>query len=200
MKIKNFIMINSPFTFNYISHFTTNYGVYHTYHSNIIIFTGNELSKLIFPGLLYELKTHTKWPEIFDGVISSPSQYKLPSYLFVDKLIEELRNTLAEALIFIHTWINEHPSDESNGLINAVYDTYEDFFIKLLSFIIMKEPTQIITEIAIDLKYSIKRLKEYLGPYHGNLKYSIYKIQDVTSAVILLFYFMYLFTNINSTT
>jgi hypothetical protein len=129
---------------------------------------------------------------MFNGVISTPSRYQLPSFISADKLIEELRGTLAKTLIFIHTWADENQSNEFKDILNAKYDTYIDFFTHVLSFIMLKETNLQITEIAHDLQHSLKPLYQYLGSYHGNLRYTVYNIQDFISVLLIIIYLMQL--------
>jgi hypothetical protein len=173
---------------NYISRFHTNYGVYHIYHSNMILFGGRELSELIFPGLFHELKTHCKYSEMFDEAISSPSCYKLPDYISPDKLIEELRSTLANTLVFIHTWCNENSTPTITSLLNSKYEIYEQFFDAILSFILVNELQQPIKDLAYDLKNSVKKIYSYLGPYHTNLKQCVYNTHQIIMALITVIY------------
>lgn len=171
---------------NYISSFTTNTDTYHIYHNNIISFGSHELYELIFPGIFHELKTGTKYPEMFVGTISAPSRYELPDYIIPDKLTDSLRTTLAKALIFIHTWIEENPSTQVNELLVDKYATYSQFFDTMFHFISYTESDADIKDICADLKQSIRKINHYLGPYHGTLKYCVGKKQQVADALILI--------------
>lgn len=170
---------------NYISCLDTCTTTCHMYHSHIIIFGAKELSELIFPGLFHSLRTRTKWPKMFEGTISAPSLYTLPSYISADKLTHELRGTLARTLIFIHSWFHEHPLYIS--VLNHEYVNYEEFFSIVLSFIIKVESDDSIREIAVELKQSIKLINLYLGSYHGNLGYAVHSNEDVVNALIVIY-------------
>lgn len=178
-------MLHSMPSNNYISHYNSVYGVFRTYHSHTILFGGHELSQILFPGVFHELKTQCKYPEMFNGTISAPSLYKLPLDICPTKLTEELRSTLADALLFIHTWYLEHPN---NKLIDLEYNNYKDFFNVELNEIINTELDGAVVQTAIDMKHNINKIEQYLGVYHGNLKYSIYNTQDLTRALIFLMY------------
>lgn len=184
---------------NYISRHHTIYGVYHTYHSNIVLFGAHELSELIFPGLFHELKTHCKYPEMFTGTVSAPSCYQLPDYISPTKLIQQLRTDLADALLFIHTWCQEHHNETVKQLLETNYDTYDQFFGTILMFIINSESTESIRDIAVDIKSSLRKLAFYLGPYHGNLQHCVANTQHVFQSMIFLILFMYLFSGISQT-
>jgi hypothetical protein len=155
------------------------------YHSHIILFSAQQLSEILFPGLFHELRTQTKWPKMFENTISTPSLYTLPSYISADKLIHELRTTLASSLVFIHSWFQEHSFYLS--VLDHKYSTYEDFFNITLSLIIGMEDEDHIREIACDLKQSVKRVNSYLGTYHGNLGHVVHSNQDVINALIVIY-------------
>lgn len=185
---------------NYISRCHTSYGVYHTYHSNVILFGSKELFQLIFPGLFHELKIHCKYPEMFNGTISAPSRYELPNYISPTKLVEQLRTDLADGMLFIHTWVEEHSNETTKQLLETNYDTYERFFETMLTFIIRTELDESVREIAIDIKTSIRKISSYLGPYHGNLRHSVINTKQFIEAIIVLVLFMYMFSDIKQDT
>lgn len=187
--MSNYLVIN-----NYIFRCNTSYGVYHIYHSNIILFGSNELVQLIFPGLYHELKIHCKYPEMFNGTKSAPSCYQLPNYIYPTKLVEQLRTDLADGLLFIHTWCEEHSNETTKELLETKYDTYEHFFETILMFIIRTELDESVREIAIDIKTSIRKISSYLGPYHGNLLHSVINTKQFIEAIIVLLLFMYMFS------
>ena len=178
-------------THNYISRLDSIRGTFHIYHSNTIIFDNRQLSELIIPGLLHELKVKSKYPEMFENVITAPSLYQLPSYIIADKLTDELRSTLARTLLFVHTWTFENSNLHNNTLIASPYDTYEDFFNETLKFIINNEHNSRIRNIAIDLKQSIRQISPYLGVYHGNLEHIIHDTNDIIPVLsIMCLYFI----------
>lgn len=193
-------MSNHVVISNYISRCHTSYSVYHIYHSNVILFGSHELSELIFPGLFHELKHNSKYPEMFDGAISAPSLYQLPRYISPTKLTEQLRTDLADGLLFIHTWCEEHFNQTIKDLLEVKYDTYEEFFNTMLMFIISLEPDDSIRDLAIDIKTSIKKISIYLGPYHGNLRNSVFNKQNLVQTIILLLVFVYLFSGFKDNT
>ena len=172
-------------THNYISRLDIVGGTIHTYRSNTIIFDNRELSQLIVPGLLHELKVQSKYPEMFINIMTSPSLYELPSYIIADKLTHELRSLLATSLLFIHVWASEnhYVDDNLRNIIDFSYLSYEDFFNDILKFIINTESRSEIRNIAIDLKRSLRKIFPYLGVFHGNLKHIVHKTSDIISAV-----------------
>lgn len=180
----------SSSTSNYISRFITSSAVYHLYHDNIILFNGEDLFDVVFPGLFHELRIKSKYPQMFDNIASAPSRYKLPSYIDADKLIEEIITSVANSLIFIHTWIRENTllKELTDKLLQSQYPTYEVFFEQLLSFIIGIESDNNIKDLACDFRTSIRKISQYLGPYHGHKGMNVYKTHDIVMAAVLLLY------------
>lgn len=170
--------------YNYIAHLDTTGYTIHTYHSNTIIFSNKYLSDLLVPGLLHQLKIRSKYPEMFDAIVSAPSLYELPSYIISDTLTEELRFILAKSLVFIHTWFGENPQFTTN-ILDSPYKNYSDFFTEILSFIITSECDPHIRDIAIDIKKSIVKISHYLGSYHGNLNSIIHPTRDIMAVIII---------------
>ena len=187
-------MSNSHLANNYISSFKTSTGAYHLYHDNIVLFGSHELSSVIFPGLLHELRSKCKYPEMFSDVVSTPSRYELPSYLDADKLTEEIRSTVASALVFIHTWIGEYSSQDSamsdvcKGLLEENHPSYGCFFERMLSFIISIEINGDVKDLAHNLKISVKKISQYLGPYHGAMNETIFKTYHILVVIVMLLY------------
>lgn len=174
---------------NYISRLNTATCTYHIYHDNIILFRTYELSEIIFSGLFHELKTRTKYPEMFVDTISAPSRYELPSYIDSDKLTDEIRDTVSSTLVFIHTWIKENNTDLSllcTFLLENKFDTYEQFFDSAFSIIIGSEDNPTIKDIACGLRDSVKRIYQYLGPFHGTFENIVFKTQDVLICVMMI--------------
>ena len=176
-------MTNSTPANNYISCFNTAINISCIYHTNTILFGGKELSELISPGPFHELKTKTKYPCMFTNTVSAPSVYELPPYIIPDKLIEILRKDLSSALLFIHTWITENRAEY---ILDAQYNTYCEFFDTTLSSIISMEKDYDIRSIACDLKMSIANIKQYLGPYRGNLREHVFTTSDVLLVIMLI--------------
>jgi len=178
---------------NYISRFDTITGSCHIYHDNIILFSSHELSQMIFSGLLHELRTHTKHPQMFSNICSAPSKYKLPTHIDADKLIDEIRTNLASCLIFIHTWISERLilnegdlSMKCEHLLNCRFDTYESFFDSAFSLIIGAEKEVNIKDVACSLRSSVGRIYRYLGIFNGNMAESVYKTENVITCISAL--------------
>ena len=161
----------------------------------MISFGPNELFNLIFPGLFHELKTLSKYPEMFTGTISAPSRYQLPNYICPDKLTEQLRITLADAFVFIHTWCEEHPNTVTQTFLDRPYTHYNEFFPTMFKVIRSQESDPSIRDIAINLEKSVKRISPYLGVYHGNLKYSVLKTKEVINAMIFILCLTSIFPN-----
>ena len=177
---------------HYISRYASIHGMHSMYHNNVILFGATELSQVIFPGLFHELKTRSKYPEMFANTISSPSRYTLPSYISPDKLTEELRTVLSSAFIFIHTWIHENMNETNSKMQAEIYDNeyiiYEEFFETIFPMIIANESDAIIRDTAIDLHASLQRLYPYLGSYHGNLANCVFAARDLLLAFVYLYY------------
>lgn len=170
---------------NYISRLDTVGGSYHVYHLNTIIFSNCELPKLVVPGLLHELKVRSHCSEMFKNIVTVPSLYELPSYIIADKLIEEIRSIVARCLLFVHTWVNEHP-ELNNAMLDSEYETYGDFFFETLEFIINNERNSQIRNIAVDLKQCVIKISPYLGLYDGNLGHLVHRTQDILSTAAIM--------------
>ena len=179
---------------NYISRINLNGYSNHIYHDNIILFGPDELSKLILPGLLNELKDRTKHPEFLPNNIPTHYRYNLPSYINVDAFIRQIRTTLADILVFINTWIQEnkdkdHDHDVSCGiLLHHNFETYEEFFDTAFAVITSMEKDPNINELTCELRSEYRKISQYLGSYHGNLKEYVYDKQMVTFVVYIILY------------
>ncbi|CAH6419029.1 Hypothetical protein HVR_LOCUS217 [uncultured virus] len=144
---------------------------------------------MIFPGLFHELKTQSKYPEMFYDIKSSPSRYELPSYINADKLIEEIRSSVASALVFIHTWILENSHlDACKNLLEKQYLDYASFFEEILSFIISVEVNSNVRDLAYDLRSSIKKISQHLGSYHGSMKEIVFRTYDILTIISVIMY------------
>lgn len=168
-------------TNNYISSFDTIDTTYAIYHNNIIIFGPQQLSDIVFPGLLHELKAYSQYQQAFHKVVTSPSRYNLPSYINPDKLTQSLRLILSKSLIFIHTWSRETSSDLS--FLDSDYNTYEEFFETVLTHIITIDSEITIRKEAIDLRNTLRKYYLYMGSYHGNLKSSINTVKEIMTVI-----------------
>ena len=58
-------MTDTSHVHNFISRYDTPLASYRFYHDNTIIFTGNDLSYILFPGFYHELRTKTIFPDFF---------------------------------------------------------------------------------------------------------------------------------------
>lgn len=179
--------ISNRVTSNYITRIQTSSAVYHVYHGNIILFGATQLGTIIIPGVFHELKIHSKYPEMFEGVESAPSNYRLPVHIVADKLTEDLRCVLANALVFIHTWNVENPEHSLDTLLEQEYKTYQGFFEATLEHILKFETEDSIKELATELKYALRKIQRYLGPYNGSLYKSIFKTQDILAGILAWF-------------
>lgn len=181
-----------------ISSFYIDDTIYSIYHSNIILFGIQELSYFIFPGLFNELKIRSKNPDLFNNIISTPSHYKLPSYIKADKLSKKLCKNLSNSLLFIHTWAQENKYKFPNvqNIIEQPYATYKYFFKTMFSFIIDKELDSSISNLASCLRKKLKTLYPYLGNFYGKFEYMILNTKDVIIFLIFLSYTTYLYNRI----
>lgn len=178
-----------PNTHHYISCFDTSSGTYHMYHNNVILFSGKELSDLIFPGLFHELKSKTKFHTLFVDKESSPSRYKLPSFIDCDKLLSKFRDIIPRSLVFIHTWMREH-TQFSDDFLELFFDTYQSFFEHAFSKIISSETNTNVRDIAVDLSLSMKQIYPYLGSYQGSLANCVYRTNDIIAIMLMLTCFL----------
>lgn len=157
----------------------------------MMIIGPEELSLLVNPQLIPVLRERSKYQGIFPPDIETTSLYDLPSYIDPDILIQTLRQTLSDAFVFIHTWIekfhkNPHAdSDISDNLLTGEYKSYQEFFDEMLSIIDIVEEDAIIRNTAYDLGKSLRHIYPYLGNYNGDLKNSLYKVSDIFNAILL---------------
>jgi len=172
----------------YISRYETSSYACYTYHSNIFYVDIDILSQILFPGLLHELHINSSNKNIYQNIQTSPSKYKLPSYINADRLIENLRTIIGSTLIFVVTWLTEN----SPVLLNLVYNDYETFFISILSYIITNEKNQSVINLAFSLKQDIINISCYLGSYHSYFPNNIIKTQTVIQTLLLF----YLYNNL----
>lgn len=150
-----------------------------------IIFGPDDLGNILFPGVVHELKINTKQPELFKRTITSPSRYKLPTYIIPDEFINCITTDLSKTLLFIHVWFI-HNNTHIRILDNS-YDTYEDFFQKVLTYIVITECDPSIKEQALLLRDRMKNYYIYMGKYHGNFLSSIYKTSELIRLIFWLF-------------
>ena len=177
-------MANPGVLNNYISRFQTRDAIYSVYHGNMILFGGIQLAKILTPGLFQELKRQCKYPSMFQDANPPRINYELSEHIIADKLIEELRVTLANALVFIHTWISEHPLDITESLRKKTYDTYPNFFETMFNEILLNETEDEIIDLTNDLKQAVRKIRMYLGPYNGPLNDSIYKTTEILAGIL----------------
>lgn len=171
---------------NYIARIHTSTGAYHTYHGCTILFGGLQLSKLLTPGLCRELKKHSTYPEMFSDAILDEVEYILPDFVNADDLTEQLRDTLAGALLFLHVWLREHPQCVTS-YINKEYDTYKEFFDHTFNYVLEMESDTDIKALATKLKKSVQNIESYLGLYEGSMRDCIYSTQELLAAVLSAF-------------
>lgn len=185
-------MSASPYTHNYISHIATSTSISLFYHNRIIMFGPQEFSQCVFPGLLHELKTHSRNSDFFHGVISSPSRYQLPPFIDPDTLIENIRHTLASAFLFIHTWILENSSVDTSSILQGTFTSYEMFFDHAFTLITKFEYDKNIQTLSNGLQRSLKQIYSYLGAFQNNFKDHVHFVQDVVTVIVMLIYVAYI--------
>lgn len=173
---------------NYISRINTSTGSYHTYHGYTILFDSSHLAKLLTSSTFTSLKAFTEYPEVFDGPdVSSlnppdPTVAKDPT-----AFAEEIRDTLASSLIFLHVWMREHPERPLNYLKESWYKTYGDFFRSAFADVILWEKDQKIAILANRLWDKIISIEGYLGPYQGALGNSIFRTEEIMAGLLTAF-------------
>ena len=159
---------------------------------NVIIFTGEELSHIIFPGLFHELSTIGSSPDFFAGTKSSVSRYQLPSHISAPALLDEIRSALSNALLFIHSWMSENSPRRYKELLGAEFATYQEFFSDAFSMISDEELSVNVRDMTDSIRSSVEKISCYLGPYHGSLSNCVHKNKDISSVFIILSYVLLL--------
>lgn len=172
---------------NYISKLDTATGTYHIFRGNIILLGTDELSGILIPGLLSTIKSQTNYPCMFATTNYTDPPYQLNSAINVDMLYQQLRSTIANTLIFIHTWHREniHVGVLSN---NRSYASYADFFETVLTTIIKHENAPSIRTLAFTLWNDVKSIKKYLGLFQTDMSDSVMRFKDVVYIVLLTMY------------
>lgn len=153
-------------TQNYISRLTTPTGVCHIYRNNLMGIS-NEDFEIILDRKMYEYNTDTL------------TQIRLGGIFEYDRKI------IADALIFIHVWFEEHPNNSGN-ILSLDYNTYWNFFSDILTFIIEKEVDLEVVEMGQSLLESIREMQLHLNQYQGNFQDRLMKMELFVQAMLFL--------------
>jgi len=178
---KNWRMYNVKANNNYITRIQDSSATYHIYHNKMIFFGGLQLSKVIVPGLCYQLKQRIKYLTILNDIQCTVSDYDLESNLSADKLTEDICSVLSSSLLLIHTWFVEH----STSL--PFHSSYLSFFLSSFDHILLSESNPIILDLTSSLKLDIKRIGEYLGTYNGVFEENIFDTQLIIAGILSMF-------------
>lgn len=155
---------------HYITRIHAAEGVYNTYQGQTILFTPYELHKLLRPGLFHELRLHGKYRSMYGTLVTDPTDYKLDDPSQATALTEKLRDTLASALLFIHSHTRMIQFD---GL------TYSDYFERMFAHIIETTQDEAVIELAQQLDRDVKEISQYLGEYKGDMREVIMWTRDL---------------------
>jgi hypothetical protein len=171
---------------SYISRFETETYSFYTYKNETLYLDANLMSKILFPGLLHELKSYSSNHEFFRELQTAPSKYILPSYIDPTKLTEQLRSIIGSTLIFVFVWSKENTPNS----INSQYKDYFTFFISILTNIINKESNESVKNLAINLKQEIKKISPYIGTYNGYFPNNFFKTNTLLHSLLLFYLYI----------
>jgi hypothetical protein len=174
---------------NYITRIQTSTDDYPVYHGRILLFGIKDLASMLVPDFFHEVKSKTKYPERFAELdLPLSSDVKVQLWVnSVDKYFDDVRHTISSAILFLHIWGRENPSEAFIEVMVTKYENYAEFFEVVFHHIIKIETDAQIKRIAQSLKCELDEVKKFMGPYHGSLGGSIYPTTEVLAGILSMY-------------
>lgn len=135
----------------YISRLSTPTGVCHIYQGHLIALANADIAQIL------DFQMYTSFGEIF----------------------EYDRKVIADALVVIHVWFQQHPEAT---MVAADYGTYKDFFVTTLNWILEREPN---FETVSNLVDAIREMPHF-NRYQGNFQDRLMRMEECMTALLCL--------------